>query len=209
MYTKVTRRPISRRVTNIGIWNDLYDVISYLGIIFNAVVISISGDRFGSENFEKFMPGGRKTSDVIYTIQSGLLIVKFILSILIPGLPESIDKKLTREKLIKERERKKNSEVMARLSREKIEAKRAEFLSKVKDDDENLDFNNTQQKLDAQASILEDEETKNLKYYFENDLQLMDFEQMVYQIDSKFGGKEKIPKPVVKVCKVKKNNRKE
>ena len=34
-YTKVTTRPISRKIQNIGIWNQLFNIVGYLGIVYN------------------------------------------------------------------------------------------------------------------------------------------------------------------------------
>lgn len=191
VYTNITRRPISRRLTNIGIWNNLYNVISYVGIVFNAFAISFSWKDLNlvSEDFEAQLPGGRTVSDFVYDVQNMLLIAKFVLSIAIPNLPNSIKMKLNREKLVKERQRKKNSKALYRLAKEKmkLEKKRG---GKVK-----------------QSSMLEGEEERSLKYFFENDEELKDFQMVLGAVNNQTDDKEIEVKPRVHVRKMKESGR--
>lgn len=187
VYTKITRRPISRRVTNIGIWNNLYNIISYVGIVFNAFAISFSwkDQDLIPESIEDQLPGGRTVSDFVYDVQNILLIAKFVLSMVIPTLPVSIKKKLIREKLVKERQNKKNSKILWNLAKEKMDL---------------------QEKMGGKgrsSSILETEEERSLKYFFENHEELKDFE-MTAKGDSRFSD---AMRPHVTVKKMKESGR--
>ena len=131
IYTEITRRPISRRVTSIGIWKSLYSIVGYIGILFNTIIIAKLNDgvtAFTSLDHIKNEDGGKESTDRadgisvndvewIYLIMFGLLIFKFTLSLLIPDLPDWIQKKVTREDLGQERAVKKYSRLVGKVLR--------------------------------------------------------------------------------------------
>lgn len=149
IYSKVSRRPISRKVSNIGVWNDLFDIVSYLGIVYNTIIAvkytkglsSITGD-------EK-----TKVSDVvseteyIYRVQFGLLVFKFLFSILVPTLPEWIKLRISREKLTKNRNSKNLSRALSRFKK---------LFANYED-------------------MFEDEDSADLKYFFKNEERIEKF----------------------------------
>lgn len=148
-YTEITRRPISRRVANIGIWNSLFNVVGYLGIVYNAVItVKLNG---GFRNFlsQSLIETEIKDVEYVYRVQFGLLIFKFILSLIIPKLPSWIKARIDRERIIKDWVSKKLSLTLSRLSKE---------LSTGDGD-----------------SIFEDDESKNLKYFFSNEDEIKKF----------------------------------
>lgn len=210
LYTKVTRRTISRKVTNIGIWNNLYNIVSYLAVVFNAFAVSLSGEEQGllTGRLTFLLPKDRTASEFVYDIQNLLLIAKFILNIVIPTLPSWIEKKLTREKLIRERERKKNSNVLSRLSRERVE-KEMRGKGRISGNNKSTKFEEDiyKEKLEAHSIILEGDDTKNLKFYFENDQKVFGFEDVELKEKGLMAEKIKVPKPIVKVRKAKENRR--
>lgn len=212
LYTKITRRPISRRVGNIEIWNQLYNMISYLGIIFNAIVIVTTGDQLGADVLERIVPGNRSSFRTVFDAQNALLVVKFLLSIMIPKLPQWIGEMQMRERLVRERERKKNSKILTRLSKERIkkeiDEKKKAFANAKKLKKDKIKQNRIQEKIKAQAMVLEDDDTRSLKYFFENNKKMEVFEKMSFRVNSKTEEMMEMPRPRIEVKKVKKTNRK-
>ena len=129
IYTEITRRPISRRVSSIGIWKSLYSIVGYVGILFNTLIIAKINKGVKAftnldniQNPEDSTGGTERAQDLtvtdveyIYLVMFGLLIFKFALSLLIPDLPKWIQKKIMREKLAQERAVKKYSRLVGKV----------------------------------------------------------------------------------------------
>ena len=109
IYTQVSRRPIPRRVSDLGIWKDFYKVIGFLGVLFNSILIAKHNDGIRAITEFRFRnqprSGSVTTSDIeiIYRIQFILIIAKIFLDLLIPGLPDWIVKKRVAEARTKDR----------------------------------------------------------------------------------------------------------
>lgn len=98
MYTYVSRRTISKRSHGLGIWKSFYDTISYLGIIFNAYVL-VRGTQSAAIR-RLINRTGASTTELdfyVYNFQNILLVVKFMLSILVPKMPVWVYNRVVRE----------------------------------------------------------------------------------------------------------------
>lgn len=150
VYTQVTRRPISRRAKDMGIWNDLYSTIGYLGFLYNAAIIVRKSNTVG-EIFNHNKDTERdQTVLMSYNIITIILILKFIIEKLIPKLPRWMNVKITREKLTKERIRKRNDMILNRLG--------------MKEDGE------------IDETLFEDKEAQSLRYFFKNKTNIEKYE---------------------------------
>lgn len=152
IYTEVTRRPISRRTKDIGIWNDLYSIVGYLGVLYNAAVL-VRKSRTVSDFFG-YDKSSEREKDVLmaYNLITVLLIFKYILNRVIPTLPNWISARLTRERLIMERIKKRNDKILNRLGR--------------KEDGE------------IDEKLFEDKESQSLRYFFDNNTRVEKFEKI-------------------------------
>ena len=109
IYTQVSRRPIPRRVSDLGIWKDFYKVIGFLGVLFNSILIAKHNDgiraitEFRFRNHPKSSSVTTSDIEIIYRIQFILIIAKILLDLLIPGLPDWIVKKRVKEARTKDR----------------------------------------------------------------------------------------------------------
>ena len=125
MYSNYSQRPISRRTTNMGIWVTLYNLIGYLGLLYNTIMIVKLNDgitAFKRENW--FKPNNRTfttrvnesryDAEFIYRFFFSLSIFKLLLQFWITLLPTKIKKRILREKLIKNRVNKENSMMLKR-----------------------------------------------------------------------------------------------
>lgn len=148
IFTKVSRRSISRNDSNIEIWNRFFDTISYLGIVFNAIfavkftngLTSFTGQTL--EESDQILD-----TELIYRVQFFVLVLKFVVSFLIPALPAWIEQRISREKLMVVRNRKKLTN----------------NLSKFK------------KKFDNFEELFEDQDTADLKYFFKNEDKICEF----------------------------------
>lgn len=152
IYTEVTRRPISRREKDIGIWNDLYSIVGYLGVLYNAAVL-VRKSRTVSKFFG-YNESTEQHKDVLmaYNMITALLAFKYILARVIPKLPGWISARLTREKLIVERIRKRNDMILNRLGRK-----------------ENGEID---------EKLFEDKESQSLRFFFDNNTKIEKFEKL-------------------------------
>ena len=161
IYVKITRRPVSRRVSSIGIWNHLYITVGYLGIIYNAIIIvKMNGSLFKIKP-EYLRHESRRSEgcsamesnknddyifevETIYRVQIYLLLFKVALGMLISKKVPWIEKLRLREKMTKERLRKRTAKILSKIGMEKSKRKDGKF----------------------DKSIFEDSEAKSLKYFF-------------------------------------------
>lgn len=153
VFTGSTIRPISRRTKDIGIWNNIFNLVGYLGIVYNSIVLV----RY-SEGASLFFNFGTKEgeTEAIYIVQGGILIFKFLLSISGQSLPRWIENSMVREKLEKQRSIELNSKILTRLYKEA--ARKSEAL------DENG-------KIDQM--FFEGNEATDLKFFFKNDKKIV------------------------------------
>ena len=167
LYVKMSRRSISKRFSTMGVWNGLYDIVGYLGTIYNALLIA----RFNKSLFEiknDFFEKTKETTGIdmqkgqglpkeqpetpqfqiewMYRIHIGLLLFKFILNLIIPKVLDWIDIKQTRQKLAKRRAEKERVEMISRLGREESDKADGSFDERV----------------------FENRDTQSLKHYFRN-----------------------------------------
>lgn len=147
IYTEITRRPIPRRTKDIGIWNSLYNFVGYIGIIYNALIIIRNTEGVKVVQRSDSELSDSQNSTFIYNVQSFLLLLKFLLSIIIPPLPAWIYNRMTNEKITNDKIKKNNAKMLVHIGKE---------LGGV-DKDGKLD-----------KSLFESGETKSLKYYFKN-----------------------------------------
>ena len=157
IYVKMSRRPISRQVKDNGIWNQLFNIVAYLAIIYNAVILSKLNDGINSVRNQELIGSSlpedtqRRNSDhqdteIIYGIQFGLLVVKVLAGMIVPALPATIKSRAMREKLTQERLRKKYSKILNRIGKEKGDVKGGGF----------------------DKGVFQDREGKALKHFFKN-----------------------------------------
>lgn len=143
IYTRVSRRPISRKVSSIGIWNKLFDIVSYIGIVYNTIVTV----RY-TTNLEAFVDLIDKEqseietaifqTELIYRVQFALLIFKFLYSIIVPALPDWIKTRVSRENLVKNRNSKDLSTALSRFK--KVFNKKYEEMFEDQDSADLKDF---------------------------------------------------------------------
>lgn len=152
IYTEVTRRPISRREKSIGIWNDLYSIVGYLGVLYNAAVL-VRKSRTVSDFFG-YDKDSERDKDVLmaYNMITCLLAFKYVLARVIPKLPSWISAQIIREKLIVERIKRRNDMTLNRLGR-----------------NENGEID---------EKLFEDKESQSLRYFFDNNKQIAKFEKL-------------------------------
>lgn len=108
MYSKLSQRPISRTETSMKVWNDMYKVIGYVGIIYNAVYLIKIYDLKPLRSFYNqfqfdHIKGGYDQWEiyVIFWLENVLLVVKFILSLGIKIKSPWLKKRLIRENEMK------------------------------------------------------------------------------------------------------------
>ena len=127
LYTSISQRPISRRTTNMGIWVTLYNLIGYLGLLYNTIMVVKLNDgitAFRRENWFKPVERtlttrvneSRYDAEFIFRFFFGLAIFKISLQFVIGLLPERIRKRKVAEQLIKDRANKETSMMLKRAS---------------------------------------------------------------------------------------------
>ena len=152
IYTDITRRPISRRVSDIGIWKGIYGIIGYVGVIFNTLMVAklnngikafTSWDHLKNDGLAE-STARRDVSavdtEIIYIVMFGVFMTKIGLSMIIPKLPRWIERKISREKLSKQRDEEEYSTMVKKL------LKRSE----------------------KNGRVLLNRQKKSLKFFFEN-----------------------------------------
>ncbi|XP_022659690.1 anoctamin-7-like isoform X2 [Varroa destructor] len=89
----INRRPVPFRDDDIGIWLHLFNFINYFGVVTNAFLIAFTS-QFGSEylrsKLTKFM--------FIVGFEHLVFVVKYLLTLLIPDIPEAVRNAKTRER---------------------------------------------------------------------------------------------------------------
>lgn len=151
MYSYVTRRTICERSNSLGIWKSFYDLIGYLGIVFNAIALTKSRNA-GTEIIKEWFD--TDSTFLVYSVQNALLIAKFMLSILVPQTPVWVYNSLVREEQSKNRNSRKKAGVISRL------------VAKEKEEDVGDD---------KERSMFEDPEHSNLKFFFDNQKDVSSF----------------------------------
>ena len=190
IYTKTTRRGIPRRLTDIGIWKQLYTTVGYLAVIFNAIIVVKLNNgievfrNFSLRNQDDFSNSTRRVNDsriqteIIYLIMMSLIVAKFLLGLLIPKLPEWIEKRINREKLAKERALTEFSKVLKSV-KSGLKRKGSQEVGEVKVG-----------RAGQAGNEIEGEEARSLKFFFENENSVADIE-MYLRADGIRDGKDK------------------
>lgn len=160
IYTGSTTRPVSRRTKDIGIWNNIFNFVGYIGVLYNSVVIV----RY-SQGASLFFDFGTKESEteMIYIVQGGILIFKFLLSISVQNLPKWINDSIVREKMEKQRAIELNSKVLNRLYKE------AARKNKALNEDGTID-----------QSFYDGQEAADLRYFFKNDNKIVNANKLEF-----------------------------
>ena len=162
LYTDFASRSISRRSKTIGVWNVLFNLIGYLGVVYNTAIVVKNIDNPGL--FYSFNSEEAKI-EVIYLIQAILLILKYLLSITIDELPNWIQAILVREKLNKQRSIDMNSQVLNRLIGEATHNNQSMLKKGTKKKDN---------------SLFEKQEGRDLKFFFKNDFKEVEEKKLDY-----------------------------
>lgn len=109
MYSDLSQRPITRTETSMKVWNDMYKIIGYAGIIYNAVYLIKIYDLkplrkiYETLNVKETFEAGVNNYDewkiyMIFWFQNILLIFKFIISLGIKTKTPWLKKRMRREK---------------------------------------------------------------------------------------------------------------
>lgn len=94
-YCYITRRSLSRRISNIGIWNNIFNYISFAGVLYNSIVILVPGNGLS----ELLDSQSRETTVIIiFLLEHLILALKYLLSEIIPLKPEWISLRLKNER---------------------------------------------------------------------------------------------------------------
>lgn len=161
MYSYVSRRTISKRSVGLGIWKNFYDTISYLGIIFNAYVLARGTQRGRLVNVLRRLGANNEDLDFyVYNIQNILLILKFMLSILVPKMPVWVYNRVIREDQRRARNDQKKSKMFGKLIDEAKVDSGAIDLSEDSDLKHFFDNQNTVKGF-VNANLDEDGKSKN------------------------------------------------
>lgn len=128
--------------------------MGYIGIIYNALVIIRNTQGVSVINKAGEKVDETKNSTFIYNIQGFLLLLKFLLSIMIPPLPNWLYQRLMNEKITSEKIKKDHSKMLVDLGKE-------------------IGGIGKRGKLDK--NVFESKENKSLKYFFKNKEKVEEF----------------------------------
>ncbi|XP_019619583.1 PREDICTED: anoctamin-8-like isoform X1 [Branchiostoma belcheri] len=87
-----SQRPFGQRVENIGMWQDVMEVMGMLAVIVNCALLVMSGQM------QHMFPGLSTTQLIIMAVvvEHALIALKFILSYAIPDIPEWVEKEMAK-----------------------------------------------------------------------------------------------------------------
>ena len=124
-YSNIAKRSLSREVESIGVWNDIFMIISFVSTVVNALIVaftatkmeSILGDittRSRNSTLQSWFTANAKAYIlvVVFLAEHSIIIFKYTLSKLIPDIPERI------------RVRKNHTEYFEQMAQERINQKR-------------------------------------------------------------------------------------
>lgn len=94
-YESIIRRSASKHMTNIGIWKNIFIALGYLGVMYNAVTIIYPG-----KGLPAFLSWKSSEKDIVTVLvaEHAILIVKFLLSLVIPVSPKWVHVKIQQER---------------------------------------------------------------------------------------------------------------
>ncbi len=97
-YGYITKRSISRRASDIGIWNKIFLHLSYVGVLYNTVIILMPGNNIIGilDNEER-----EKTIIWAFIMENVVLFIKLMLDEIIPPMPYWVSQRLKNEKKAK------------------------------------------------------------------------------------------------------------
>lgn len=94
-YGFITKRSIGRKCSNIGIWNRIFLYLSYLGVLYNTVVILVPGNNLigllDSSDSER-------EAIIAFLLENAILFLKFIIQEIIPNVPHWVNLRLKKER---------------------------------------------------------------------------------------------------------------
>ncbi|KAI9207422.1 calcium-activated chloride channel-domain-containing protein [Polychytrium aggregatum] len=93
------RRPFSLRAQNIGLWEDILTAVSYVGVFTNGVIIAFSSDYFDEYIANAISPTNPTAVKLAFVLlfEHIVLILKYIIVIAIPDVPERAREAMERE----------------------------------------------------------------------------------------------------------------
>ena len=185
VYTRLTRRSISLRIKDMGIWNKLYSIISYSAILYNSMVIinltagldnvltwrtEINSNQCDEKNARLL-----DDNKIILAIHFALILVKLLAEDVVNRLPAWISRKITKEKLTKEKVRQDTNETLRRIGVENSQRVDGKF----------------------DRDVFKDQESRSLENFFNNDYPVEELHN--------FAGIDKDEEQVVRISQEKKN----
>lgn len=102
LYSKVSRRSLSREMESIGVWNGIFEVVSFISAVVNASIVV-----FTSNGLKELGFGDDTVKNVLLVIfaEHCVLALKFILSKMIPNKPSWVRDRQDHETFIRRKVR--------------------------------------------------------------------------------------------------------
>lgn len=93
-YSFITKRSVGRRCSSIGIWNRIFMYLSYVGVLYNTIIILVPGNNLigllDSEERERVVI-------MAFILENIIVFLKFMLNEAIPKIPRWIELRLKKE----------------------------------------------------------------------------------------------------------------
>jgi len=93
-YSFITKRSVGRRCSSIGIWNRIFVYLSYVGVLYNTIIILVPGNNLigllDSEERERVVI-------MAFILENIIVFLKFMLKEAIPNIPRWIELRLKKE----------------------------------------------------------------------------------------------------------------
>jgi hypothetical protein len=93
---KLTRRPEPRGAFNIGTWFDILQIVSYIAVVTNALIVC-----FETNLMDSWTNGNNATEAYVFILsEHAILLLKFAIAYLVPDVPRDLQVHLARQEHI-------------------------------------------------------------------------------------------------------------
>jgi len=96
-YSKIARRSLSREMENIGVWNDVFMLISFISTVINAMFVAFTSQSMNpKESYGTNLQKAERRLAVFIIVvlaEHSIIMFKYFLARVIPDIPTKIEKR--------------------------------------------------------------------------------------------------------------------
>ena len=177
LYSRIARRSISKPRKNTQIWNNMYRIISYMGIIYNTIILLRKPEIIGVSKVIDLSPYTNNREEletfIIFLIENALIMSKVILAMVIYRGSNWMKKRIMNQDFEKQRNEIDKNNILGVLYEQKVEEAKAKLAIHPNHFDK--DYKIKQRKLNNAKLVeqfdyrlLGDPEGQNLRFFFKN-----------------------------------------